>query len=245
LPYFAHIAGMADADRPIYHEPTIPFAQQRSDLRAEFSRSVGQQLDSTSGLWKLTSSPDRPIQLYVRGGFLSRDECRDLCEKIEGNSVPSPVLHEDKYTEARTSHTCYFNSLDPLIADVDRRVSALLGLDPSLGESLQGQRYFVGQEFKDHSDFFYIDQPYWPETENQGGQRTWTAMIYLNEPAGGGATRFKYLNLSIAPTAGRIVIWNNLALDGSPNPWTMHAGEPVTAGSKYILTKWYRERQFV
>jgi prolyl 4-hydroxylase len=70
-------------------------------------------------------------------------------------------------------------------------------------------------------------------------------MIYLNEPAGGGATRFKYLNLSIAPTAGRILIWNNLALDGSPNPWTMHAGEPVTAGGKYILTKWYRERPFL
>jgi prolyl 4-hydroxylase len=36
-----------------------------------------------------------------------------------------------------------------------------------------------------------------------------------------------------------------MALDGSPNPWTEHAGMPVQAGTKYIVTKWYRERIFV
>ena len=33
-----------------------------------------------------------------------------------------------------------------------------------------------------------------------------------------------------------------MALDGSPNPWTIHEGMPVESGSKYIVTKWYRER---
>jgi prolyl 4-hydroxylase len=42
-----------------------------------------------------------------------------------------------------------------------------------------------------------------------------------------------------------MVIWNNMALDGSPNPWTTHEGQPVEAGMKYIVTKWYRERTFV
>jgi prolyl 4-hydroxylase len=36
-----------------------------------------------------------------------------------------------------------------------------------------------------------------------------------------------------------------MALDGSPNPWTLHEGMPVDRGTKYIVTKWYRERQFV
>jgi prolyl 4-hydroxylase len=48
----------------------------------------------------------------------------------------------------------------------------------------------------------------------------------------------------VAPKIGRILIWNNMALDGSPNPWTIHEGLPVERGSKYIVTKWYRERQF-
>ena len=64
------------------------------------------------------------------------------------------------------------------------------------GEPLQGQRYQQGQRFREHADFFYIDQPYWAEYEPHGGQRTWTAMIYLNEPGGRGrntvqAARFR------------------------------------------------------
>jgi len=34
--------------------------------------------------------------------------------------------------------------------------------------------------------------------------------------------------------------WNNLNADGLPNEDTMHAGEPVTAGHKIIITKWFR-----
>ena len=125
------------------------------------------------------------------------------------------------------------------------RISSLLGMDGANGEPLQGQRYQEGQRFREHADFFYIDQPYWAEYEPHGGQRTWTAMIYLNEPGAGGATRFKLLDFEVEPKLGRILIWNNMALDGSPNPWTLHEGMPVESGTKYIVTKWYRERHFI
>jgi prolyl 4-hydroxylase len=70
-------------------------------------------------------------------------------------------------------------------------------------------------------------------------------MIYLNRPVRGGATAFKYLDLAVEPVLGRMLIWNNMALDGSPNPWTEHSGRPVDEGTKYIVTKWYRERPYV
>jgi prolyl 4-hydroxylase len=70
-------------------------------------------------------------------------------------------------------------------------------------------------------------------------------MIYLNQPESGGATAFNYLDLAVEPRIGDILIWNNMALDGSPNPWTAHEGRPVQAGTKYIVTKWYRERTFI
>jgi prolyl 4-hydroxylase len=38
------------------------------------------------------------------------------------------------------------------------------------------------------------------------------------------------------------VIWNNLRPDGTVNPDTLHAGMPVLAGHKIIITKWFRER---
>ena len=61
-------------------------------------------------------------------------------------------------------------------------------------------------------------------------------MAYLNQTGGGGATEFPLLDLSVEPQLGRLLIWNNMALDGSPNPWTLHAGQPVEAGTKYIIT---------
>jgi len=237
------MAGSSDP-KP-YFEPTVPFSEQRSDLRAGIGRRVGDKLESTAGLWRLTTSPERPLQMYVRSNFLTADECAALCALIDAGSYPSPLYEKDKHEDVRTSYSCNLNVHDPLVSAIETRIADLLGIDRSWGEPLQGQRYETGQRFREHADFFYVDQPYWQEYEPHGGQRTWTAMIYLNVPERGGATGFKYHNLAIAPSLGRIVIWNNMALDGSPNPWTLHEGQPVEAGTKYIVTKWYRERPFV
>jgi hypothetical protein len=88
-----------------YHEPTIPFAEQRSDLRAGIGRRVGENLDNRPGLWRLTSSPERPVQLYVGRNFLSFDECQSLCKQIDPNTYPSPLYDKEKYEGVRTSST--------------------------------------------------------------------------------------------------------------------------------------------
>ena len=240
------IPTMATEAEPLpYYEPTIPFAEQRSELRAQLGRTVGAKLDTSPGLWRYSSSADKPVQFYLGENFLSPDECALLRKKIDAGVYPSPLFEKDKYEGVRTSSTCDLNTYDPLVSMIDERLANLLGVERAHGEPLQGQRYEAGQCFKEHADFFYIDQPYWPEYEPRGGQRTWTAMVYLNEPASGGATAFKLLGLTLNPRLGRILIWNNMALDGSPNPWTLHEGTAVGEGTKYIVTKWYRERHFV
>lgn len=236
---------MADVEPPPYYEPPTPFAQQRSDLRAGVGRRVADNLDATSRLWRLCWNPRQPIQLYIGESFLDPETCRVMCEKIDEGSYPSPLYDKEKHADVRTSYSCNLDAYDPLIVKVDGRIADLLGIDRIHGEPLQGQRYQEGQRFREHADFFYIDEPYWGQYEPHGGQRTWTAMIYLNDPDAGGATRFKLLDFQVAPRLGRILIWNNMALDGSPNPWTLHEGMPVESGTKYIVTKWYRERQFV
>src|SRR5258707_7203632 len=55
--------------------------------------------------------------------------------------------------------------------------------------------------------------PYTTLFRSHGGQRTWTAMIYFNEPQSGGATRFKLLDFEVEPKLGRILIWNNMRLE--------------------------------
>lgn len=230
---------------PYYDPPNAPFATQRSEVRAEVGRTVGARLDSTPRMWRVGCSNERPVQLYIQENFLSSDECRQLCEKIDAGVYPSPLYEKDKYEGVRTSQSCNLDVYDPFVADIETRIANLLGIDRTWGEPLQGQRYEVGQCFKEHADFFYVDQPYWAEYEPHGGQRTWTAMVYLNEPEAGGATAFKYLDMAVEPKLGQILIWNNMAADGSPNPWTTHEGQPVEQGIKYIVTKWYRERTFM
>ncbi|MEE4349217.1 MAG: 2OG-Fe(II) oxygenase [Pacificimonas sp.] len=142
----------------------------------------------------------------------------------------------------RTSETCDFDGDLPIIQETNRMICDLLGLPSAHGEPLQGQRYARGQEFKRHTDFFEPGGDEWRRRQHTVGQRTWTAMAYLNEPEAGGATRFSAIKKSIQPEAGMILAWNNLNVDGSPNAATLHQGMPVRAGTKYVLTKWFTEK---
>ena len=49
----------------------------------------------------------------------------------------------------------------------------------------------------------------------------------------------------IPELAGHLLIWNNLDGDGRGNTFSLHQGMPVTAGVKYIITKWNRERPWI
>lgn len=174
--------------------------------------------------------------------FLSPDECAGLMARIDARRRPSEIADDQGIAAFRTSDTCDLDRADPLVAEIDRRLAEALGIDPVHGEPLQGQRYAAGQEFKPHTDSFNPGSADYYRFCAEAGQRTWTAMVYLNRPQDGGATRFRQIGKTIQPELGKLVAWNNLLDDGSPNPATLHQGMKVRRGTKYIITKWYRER---
>ena len=186
--------------------------------------------------------PARGIELYVIRDFLTPGQCAELIALIDANRIPSPVVSDDPVPAYRTSETCYLYPAYEGVAAVDAQLDQLTGIDPVHGETLQGQRYGIGQEFKPHHDFFHTDQLYWREQAAMGGQRTWTAMAFLNEPDRGGRTNFPSAGVMVTPKAGNLLVWNNMDALGSPNDASLHQGMPVEAGVKYVLTKWYRER---
>ncbi len=186
--------------------------------------------------------PLTDLELYVVPAFLSADCCSRLVDRIDADRIPSPVIADDPVPQYRTSETCYLDRADPAVAAVEAGLDMLMGIDPAHGEQLQGQRYAVGQEFKPHHDFFHTDQQYWREQMAMGGQRTWTAMAFLNVPARGGRTHFPTANITLTPRTGNLLVWNNLDDQGLPNAASLHQGMPVEQGLKYVLTKWYRER---
>ena len=168
--------------------------------------------------------------------------CAALIERIDSGCRPSEIADDLGIADFRTSETCDLSWRDPAVAEVDDRICALLGFPPRSGEALQGQRYAPGQEFKPHTDTFEPGGYDFYVHTADAGQRTWTAMIYLNAPEAGGATRFKAIGKTIQPEPGKLLAWNNLLPDGRPNPATLHQGMKVRRGTKYILTKWFRER---
>jgi prolyl 4-hydroxylase len=198
-----------------------------------------ERLAVTAGVQRV---PTRELELFILRGFLDRVTCATLIERIDAKRRPSLIADDIGIANFRTSETCDLDWNDPVIGDVDRKIATLLGLTLEASEPLQGQRYAPGQEFRPHTDTFEPGGYDFYLHTTAGGQRTWTAMIYLNEPDEGGATRFKTIGKTVRPETGKLLAWNNLLPDGQPNPATVHQGMKVRRGTKYVLTKWFRER---
>jgi prolyl 4-hydroxylase len=182
------------------------------------------------------------LDLYVVQNFLLLDECAGLIALIDAEREPSRLLSSTQDPDFRTSESCNFNRWHPLVDAIDRRICALLGMKAKQGETLQGQRYITGQQFKAHHDYFHVSEPYWSDERKRGGQRSWTAMIYLDQPDGGGETWFSAAGLKVLPRTAMLLTWNNMDEQGAPNNAALHESLPVIAGTKNIVTKWYRER---
>ena len=209
------------------------------DYRAQVGTYVRNRLSRMPNVFRI---PVREADLFVARDFLTSEECEGLIALIDSNRYPSGILSDIPDPDFRTSESSNFDRDNPLVSAVESKINVLLGLQPEHGESSQGQRYAVGQQFKPHHDFFYTDQGYYRNEAEVGGQRTWTAMIFLNEPEGGGQTAFPEIDVRITPRTGNLLCWNNMDETGAPNRFTLHQGCPVTAGVKYVITKWYRER---
>ena len=186
--------------------------------------------------------PSPKLHLFVKRGFLNPSECERIIGLIDAKRRPSTIADHNGDMTFRTSETCDLDPSDSAVAAVDQKIVALTGLDPAHGETMQGQRYAVGQEFKGHTDYFEPNGLDYHQHCAIAGQRTWTVMIYLNEPDAGGATRFKTIAKTVQPELGKLLAWNNLLPDGRVNPSTLHHGMKVRSGVKYIVTKWFRER---
>lgn len=179
-------------------------------------------------------------EIWVAGDFLDAVECGRFISIVDAGARPSQAYDVEYSRGIRTSFSADVDPNDPFMRKLEARFDALLGINPRFGEVIQGQRYTAGQEFKEHIDWFVPYGVPWSIERNRGGQRSYTAMAFLNDVEAGGETDFPFLDIAITPRRGALLIWNNADEAGVPNPWTIHAGNPVTRGVKYIITKWYR-----
>lgn len=188
---------------------------------------------------------DERIELYVLEGFCDDRACTRLIELIDDCASPSCLL-EDKpvHSHFRTNFSSDIDQDDAQVRRLESRLCGLTGISASRSETAQGQRYRCGQYFEEHCDWFDTRAGYWEHESRCGGQRSWTAMLYLNAVEEGGTTDFTRIAFSVRPRPGALLLWNNAMPDGSPNPYTMHAARPVVRGEKYVVTKWFRSHDW-
>jgi prolyl 4-hydroxylase len=203
--------------------------------------SIAARLSAQFGIQRV---PTPKAELFQQRNFVAADLATELIALIDLGRRPSTIADDNGDAYFRTSETCDLAAGLPAVQQIEAMITVLSGLDQAYGEPLQGQRYAEGQEFKAHTDYFAPGGRDFTKFCSVSGNRTWTFMIYLNDVTAGGATRFKLLDKTFKPEAGKLLCWNNRLTDGAVNPATLHHGMKVRKGVKYVITKWYREREW-
>ncbi len=213
--------------------------------RVDLSRSPS-RLDLGDRQVQVLASLTLP-RLVVLGGFLSDEECRALVAAAQPRMARSLTVETksggEEVNVERTSQGMFFAlGESELIKAIEARIARLLHWPVENGEGLQVLHYRVGAEYRPHYDYFDPTSSGTPSILRRGGQRVGTLLMYLNEPVGGGGTTFPDASLEVAPQRGNAVFFSYD--QASPATRSLHGGAPVTAGEKWIATKWLREGEF-
>lgn len=185
--------------------------------------------------------------VIVLGNLLGPSECEALMEAARPRLVRSLTVDTktggEELNPDRTSEGMFFRRAEnAVVRQVEARIARIFGWPQENGEGLQVLHYGPGTEYKPHYDYFDPTEPGTPAILQRGGQRVATLIMYLHEPEEGGATVFPDIEVRVAPRRGNAVFFSYpLAL---PSSLTLHGGEPVTTGEKWIATKWLRQREF-
>ena len=211
------------------------------------SGGVGATLDGGDKWVEVLQRQHEP-ELVVFANLLTPSECDELIAaalpRLKRSLTVDQITGGEELHAARTSEGMFFERTESeLVRRIEARIAKLLQWPACNGEGLQVLRYQKGAQYLPHYDYFDPGEPGTVDIIKRGGQRVGTLIMYLNEPAKGGATVFPDLGLSVMPRRGHAVFFNYQL--PQPQNLTLHGGEPVTEGEKWIATKWLREREFV
>lgn len=233
---------------PINSEPTAVSRQQHYQCEPARLQNHGRIIHTNDRDVRVTFRMSDPLVVLLEN-LLSNDECDELVDisrhKMIRSGVVDPITGQSQLISARSSTGTFFRlNENDFIARLDRRVAEVMNWPLENGEGLQVLNYQVGGEYKVHFDYFDPSNPANKIHLANGGQRVSTLVIYLNDVESGGETLFPEANLSVEPTKGSAVYFEYCNSSGQVDAKSLHGGLPVTAGEKWIATKWMRQRPY-
>ncbi|WP_156885908.1 2OG-Fe(II) oxygenase [Rheinheimera baltica] len=187
------------------------------------------------------------IGLVVAKAALTDIECRYMMLRFSSLLQPSqivdPVSGTAKQNPYRTGSMVAIvpEYLDWIALGIELKMSAFAGFARQNGEVMNLIHYDVQQRYLPHFDAIVGDTSTLSSQLRNGGQRQLTVLAYLNTVSAGGETSFLKLGIKVPAQAGDMLMFRNIDAAGKLLQASYHAGEPVQAGEKWLLSKWVRQ----
>lgn len=189
---------------------------------------------------------DPPISVF--SDVLDVTDCAYLIfvstPRMERASVIDPGSETDgMVSDIRTSMSTFipFQLVDIVSRYIELKIIRQTGERLLLSEPMSILRYAPGEYYKPHVDYFNPKLKVSEGLMADGGQRTASAITYLSTPESGGGTSFPRLDIRVPAAAGDTLWFRNCNDDGDIERSSLHAGDTVDAGEKWVVTKWFRQ----
>jgi hypothetical protein len=250
------VAGAPDWPRALDYlqrAAELGFAPAQSQLRLLSGDRLGTDWKSLRravdiAAWRQYPEPqtlsEDPLILSVPG-LLAPELCDMMIGVARSRLGPARIYDETGgglvVRDSRRNSAAEFTvaDMDLALLAVRERLCAPTGLPALQADGFQVLHYKVGERFTPHFDFF---EPGF-ESLAHSGQRVFTVLVYLNEEGlEGGETDFPRLGVRHRGRKGDALMFRNLDAQGQPDRRTLHAGLSPTAGQKWVLTQWVRDR---
>lgn len=243
--FAVNLAQLAVAEASGQQPGAIATPVTRPHPRIEMSSNVIQAADRPVNVLLRMGSPE----VVLFGNLLSNEECDALIAYTQQRLERSGVVGDDDgATQIHTHRTSRGAMLQrgetELVRRIENRLAALVHWPVENGEGLQVLSYEKSNEYRPHYDWFDPNVAGPRKHLERGGQRVATIIMYLSDVEEGGGTSFPKIGLQVQPKKGSAVYFANTNPAGEVDHNTLHAGEPVERGIKYVATKWLREGEF-
>ncbi|HUG46002.1 MAG TPA: 2OG-Fe(II) oxygenase [Sphingomicrobium sp.] len=211
------------------------------------------ELRARISIEKLLEPPARQLlsdkpRIVAFAGFATGAECNWVITKAHDRLKRATVLRsatgDQTYESVRDNSAIEFQltHMDVVLEVLRARIASATRLPVPIFEPTQVLHYAVGEQFRPHHDFLDPGALGFAEQLRQFGQRIATVILYLNADYTGGETVFPKVGIRYRGDAGDALFFANVDRAGNPDPLTMHAGTPPSAGQKWIISQWIRDR---
>lgn len=192
----------------------------------------------------LSDSPSLTALHQIAAPVLCQQLLSRVGERLEVAGVTDRRTGRFMHDAARTNHFVQVKLFDLTLALMllRARMATAIGQPLVHFEIMNLLRYDPGEAFDLHHDYLDPREAGFTAELARDGQRVATLLVYLNDDYEAGETHFPALNLRFRGKCGDGLMFRNVDRHGDVDPATLHAGLSPSAGRKWLLSQWVRDR---